>query len=148
MFLLSHFYVWKFLSSWISMCQWCWCSPTRHTTSTWSPLAWPQAHKPPSYTPGKNRTSQQTTSSTCTVSDAHSNVALEDKCQRLRQEWVSWFPAPFSGLWRKGQCWQSCGGCWSFVLLHSEHCRIACQGHGRYRFVCDYPLMECISSHQ
>ena len=24
-------YVWKFSSSWTLMCQWCWCSPTRHT---------------------------------------------------------------------------------------------------------------------
>ena len=25
--------MWKFSSPWTSMCQWCWCSPTQHTTS-------------------------------------------------------------------------------------------------------------------
>ena len=43
-------------------------------------------HKPPSETPGKVRASQQVTSSA--VSAAHSHETLEDRCQRLRQEWV------------------------------------------------------------
>ena len=42
-------------------------------------------HKPPSETPGKVRASQRATSSA--VSAAHSHETLEDRCQRLRQEW-------------------------------------------------------------
>ena len=42
--------------------------------------------KPPSETLGKVRASQQATS--LAVSVAHSHETLEDRCQRLRQEWV------------------------------------------------------------
>ena len=42
--------------------------------------------KPPGKTPGKVRASQRATSSA--VSAAHSHEKSEDRCQRLRQEWV------------------------------------------------------------
>ena len=43
-------------------------------------------HKPPSETPRKVRASQRATSSAVLV--AHSHETLEDRCQRLKQEWV------------------------------------------------------------
>ena len=43
-------------------------------------------HKPPSETSGKVRVSQRATSSA--VLAAHSHETLEDRCQRLKQEWV------------------------------------------------------------
>ena len=70
---------------------------------------------------------------------------LEDRCQRLRQEWVDAEFLLFSqGYEGKANIDKVAGVVGPFVLLHGEHCRRACQGHGRYRVIGDYPLVGCI----